>query len=393
MAGIFNQKVERCRRIHLSCIRTNQSRHMKKRPFNQNKRDIMKNSSTQRIDQLTGLRFFAALLVFVSHLKWDSSPDFIRSIFANGYVGVSFFFVLSGFVLSYSYQDKIINGQITGKRYLFLRLARLSPLHFAIAIPFIGLAINSDQINLFALLANLSYMQSWVPISSVYFSFNAPSWSLSNEMFFYACFFFLVTMTLKRLINIGACLLILIFIAATMVTIYLDGSKFFGSNKTLAHWIFYIFPGFRIIEFICGMILFRLWVSGYKIKSYFVIPAYALLVVSMYFANFIPEAFRMSLYFLPVIVFFLFVHLQGEGVINGLLKSKFMVLLGNASFAFYLIHQPLIYIFTELLETFNLGNFYFFATTLTIITLLSIVIYLTYERWAERKLKEFAIKL
>ena len=62
----------------------------------------MKNDLSLRLDQLTGLRYFAALLVFVSHLNWDNSSDLIKTIFGSGYIGVSFFFVLSGFVLSYS---------------------------------------------------------------------------------------------------------------------------------------------------------------------------------------------------------------------------------------------------------------------------------------------------
>ena len=59
-------------------------------------------ATIRKLDQLTGLRYFAALLVFFSHLELDGSHDFLRDVFNSGYVGVSFFFLLSGFVLSYS---------------------------------------------------------------------------------------------------------------------------------------------------------------------------------------------------------------------------------------------------------------------------------------------------
>ena len=353
----------------------------------------MKNNSLLRLDQLTGLRYFAALMVFVSHLKWNNSADFIKTIFNSGYVGVSFFFVLSGFVLSYSYQEKIIKEKIKFTKYIYLRLARLTPLHFATLIVFNGLIIYTGEYNPLILFANIAYLQSWIPNSFVYFSFNSPSWSLSNEMFFYSCFFFMAAIPLIKLLKTAIGLLILILICATVVTIFFDGSKLFGSYFTVAHWMFYIFPGFRILEFICGMILFNLWKLGYVSSSNFVVPAYLILILAMYFADIVPEAFRMSLFFLPVIFIFLCVHLQGDGLVNKFLKTKTMVLLGNASFAFYLIHQPLIRIFEKELARFGLGDFGFFIISLTAITLLSIATYLTYEKWAENKLKKLADRI
>ena len=159
------------------------------------------------------------------------------------------------------------------------------------------------------------------------------------------------------------------------------------------HWMFYIFPGSRILEFLCGMILFHFWKSGHVKHSNFIVPAYLFLILAMYFADVVPEAFRMSLFFLPVIVLFLFAHLKGDGIINRFFKTRMMILLGNASFAFYLIHQPLIHIFKRLLNRFNLGDFSFFLISLTAITLLSIATYLIYEKWAERKLKQLSYRM
>lgn len=56
-----------------------------------------------RIDQLTGLGFLAALFVFASNLKWEHSWSIVAKLAEQGSIGVSFFFVLSGFVISYSY--------------------------------------------------------------------------------------------------------------------------------------------------------------------------------------------------------------------------------------------------------------------------------------------------
>lgn len=332
------------------------------------------------------------MLVFLSHLDWSASNHLFQKIFYSGYVGVSFFFVLSGFVLSYSYQEKILKGDITFKKYFFLRFARLTPLHFGTALPIIGLALYFGNFNLSYLILNLSYMQSWIPNSTIYYSFNAPSWSLSNEMFFYLCFFFLVKIPLSSLLRFGALLLLTVFVSALVVTLFLDDLKLYG-NSTLAHWMFYIFPGFRLLEFIAGMLLFHLWKRGYVFNSYVLPFAYLTLFLAMYFGNHVPEAFKVSLFFLPVIVFFLFSHLQDHGFIIEILRSKPFVLLGNASFAFYLIHQPLITAFTKILASLNIGDFSFFLIALLIISLLSIAVHLTYEKWFERRLREFAKKI
>ena len=71
-----------------------------------------------KIDQLTGMRFVAAMAVFLSHLGANPDASMLGRIFAEGYVGVSFFFVLSGFVLSHSYAEKLRQGEI-GKKPIF----------------------------------------------------------------------------------------------------------------------------------------------------------------------------------------------------------------------------------------------------------------------------------
>ena len=85
--------------------------------------------------------------------------------------------------------------------------------------------LDTEKFNPIILFANLSYLQSWIPNSSVYFSFNAPSWSLSNEVFFYLCFFFLAAIPFRKLLNIAIGLFTLLIISASAVTIFFDGDK------------------------------------------------------------------------------------------------------------------------------------------------------------------------
>jgi peptidoglycan/LPS O-acetylase OafA/YrhL len=339
-----------------------------------------------RLDQLTGLRYFAALLVFLSHVTWTGTDPTLVAVFRSGYVGVSFFFVLSGFVLAHSYGQRIASGALGFGRYVLLRLARLTPLHFATAIPFIALALHRSEFHPLTALLNLLYLQSWVPDSTVYFSLNKPSWSLSDEMFFYVCFFPLVFVPVRRLARLGLALLVVVVLAATYVETQLPGRILAGENS-FGHWLFDVFPGFRLLEFIVGMLLHAAWTRRVALPAWTVPLAWVVLFAAMALADRVPESFRLSLYFLPCIVLFFYSHLDVANASSRFFASRPLVLLGNASFAFYLVHQPLIGILTRVLAGRGLGNGMFCAIALAVATTLSIVTYLVYERPAERYLK------
>src|SRR5262245_2820584 len=91
---------------------------------------------TQEIPALTGIRFYAALFVYLSHIPVVPGMDVFASghlVFNAGVVGVSFFFVLSGFILTYNYAGSFRNGvSETGyKKFVWDRLTKIYPVHFA----------------------------------------------------------------------------------------------------------------------------------------------------------------------------------------------------------------------------------------------------------------------
>src|SRR5437764_11248338 len=93
-----------------------------------------------------------------------------------GYIGVDFFFVLSGFVLTWSARPDL--GPL---RFWQNRFARIWPLHLTtlgLAV-LVGVAVGVGDLT--ALVSNLFLVQAWWPQQHVYFGFNAVSWSLSCE--------------------------------------------------------------------------------------------------------------------------------------------------------------------------------------------------------------------
>lgn len=152
---------------------------------------------TPRLDQLTSLRFFAAFAVLFYHTAFIFSlanepwHSLALTIFDQGYSGVTFFFILSGFILSHTYQDALVSGRVTAKKYILLRMARIFPLHWVMAAILILHPFNTDA-RPSEVILNLMLLQSWSPDIHYIFSLNGVSWTLSAELFFYCAFVYLV---------------------------------------------------------------------------------------------------------------------------------------------------------------------------------------------------------
>src|SRR5689334_15357965 len=145
----------------------------------------------QHFPALTGLRFVLALWVILHHVTGPgqmleaaalSLPHAVYRLIRGGYLAVTTFFVLSGFVLSRSYPL----AQWSGRRLLLYgagRLARVYPVYLLsllLVAPFI--VADSVQSKSGYLIAHLTLAQGW--LGSIPVNWNTPAWSLSCEMFF-----------------------------------------------------------------------------------------------------------------------------------------------------------------------------------------------------------------
>lgn len=148
---------------------------------------------TTRLDSLTGLRFPAALLVFAHHaflpipplrlLADDATEYRLAGWFTQaGGLGVTFFFVLSGFVLTWSARDRDTTTGFWRRR--FVKIYPNYVVTWALALSLFALYYTSAGVAV----ANLFMVQVWWPEFMTNFSVNAPSWSLAVEAVFYLCF-------------------------------------------------------------------------------------------------------------------------------------------------------------------------------------------------------------
>lgn len=329
---------------------------------------------------LTGLRFIAALMVYLCHLNTDYFGVFVKEMFSQGFIGVSFFFILSGFILSYSYEDKLKNEVTSKRQFILLRLAKIVPMHLLLAMPFILLTIHLKNFDFSKTLTNILLMQSWIPKEDYYFSLNGVSWSLSDELFFYLMFIPLIyTSITKKVITA-------ISIITLLLTIYF--LKIIQTEE-LNHWLYYIFPVSRLVEFICGMIIYACWKNSRQqtVDSLLFLISLLPLLIAIYYSNNINNSLRYSLYYLlPMVIFFTSCIYLRNGVIHTILSSKTLELLGKSSFIFYLIHQPII-LFCFKIFGHNPGPLYLIAL-LVIITIVSIILYKLVEEPLELMLRK-----
>lgn len=292
------------------------------------------------ISPLTSLRFVFALMVYMSHaiiFDQDDSP-FLYHIFYEGYVGVSFFFILSGFILAYTYQDKFSEKLISKRFFYTARFARIYPLHILTLLIWVYMRkdhpLNEPYFtNLFA---NVFLLQSFYPTEEI--RFNAVAWSLSAEMFFYILFPFIIqwiTTTVRSKIYT-------IFMSATIFMLVLC-AVFGGTENEL--WFFYGFPPVRLLDFVLGIILYNLCkkinIEEFRKRFSFTaieISAIVLFVAFFISAYYIPQVYRHALwYWLPVGLLISIFSFQ-SGCISKLLSNNTFVYLGEISFSFYMFH-------------------------------------------------------
>ena len=140
----------------------------------------MSNQRQGQLDSLTGLRFFAAMMVFVNHLLFAfpdlSTEGLIHDVFEPlGTAGVCFFYVLSGFILTYVYSSR--SEPLSIRKFYLKRIARIWPLHLVtMLIMLFGVVTLRYQLNqpqgAAQIVANVFLLQTWWPDYDWVFSIN-----------------------------------------------------------------------------------------------------------------------------------------------------------------------------------------------------------------------------
>lgn len=206
------------------------------------------------LNGINALRGIAILLVMFHHL----SAYFGMSTWF-GYVGVSIFMVMSGFLEGYHnlYNDNCMNG----KELLFKKIKSFLPLHIIMFIMAFGLTIIEYKKNqssnfgviILVMLANLFFVQGFIPIRKFYFGMNGVEWYMTSYLFFIYLMPNIIKWA-KKLKN-EKMILILIMMLQLMFAVIIGKLKL-SDNMFL--WIIYVNPFIRIIDYVEGILLSKI---------------------------------------------------------------------------------------------------------------------------------------
>lgn len=291
-----------------------------------------------RLPSLTGLRFLAAFVVFGFHLHagglftGTGAEGVLDAVFGQGATGVGFFFLLSGFVLTWSAREGT-PARTAWRR----RAAKVLPNHVVVwVVALAGLAWVGG-VSPVAGVLGLFLLQAWVPVQSVYFGVNTPAWSLSCEAAFYAAFPLLLRLVdrvpARRLWALAIGLMAAV-VLVPVVALPMPGD--------LEYWFVYVFPVTRALEFALGMVLARIVRAGRWVRLGF-LQAGALAVVGYVVSGRLPGTFGYVAG--TVVPLALLIPAAAVADITGARspwRGRVAVLLGEVSFAFYLVHQVVI---------------------------------------------------
>ena len=316
---------------------------------------------------LTGIRFYAALLVFVAHTTEFPGLEWLREIHffkVAGSMGVSVFFVLSGFILTYNYAA-VFAGGVTGKAwraFVWQRLAKIYPTHLLTLLIAIPLQVFSPNLPLDwrAVPVQLLLVQCFVPFGTppLHAYLNAPSWSISCEFFFYLLAPFGICGLGKGGRKAASVAAVAGYAAVVCAGLSLLASHHHLSNSGrltdgglfayLDHRYFtYYFAPTRFLEFLGGILV----AFAYLRKTGGISPVLTTLYAGLAILLLTAGAWMQQLFswplqdafdYLPGAALLIYILARGSGWVAAHLSGRRMEVLGMASFSFYMIHMPVI---------------------------------------------------
>ena len=299
------------------------------------------------IETLQGCRIIFIFLIFMSHFTWPGVEEFCF----GGECGVSFFFMLSGFVLCHAHGKEVRERKFSSKKFILRQLTKLYPLHIATMLAAMLIGIKAQIYPEWQSLSlNVLLLQSWIPDEGIYFAYNGVSWFLSDILFFYLMFPFLVNGITKASKARLAC------IAAAVVLAYVCIQT--AIPDEYVNSLLYVSPAFRVIDFAAGIILYRVYASeftrsvilkiqsgGYTVSS-IVGCAAILLMIATYavYQETEPRWRTASLFWLtlPVFIYFMAITDKTGGIVADLLKSRIAIWLSRLTMEIFMTHKIMI---------------------------------------------------
>lgn len=293
------------------------------------------------INTLTGLRGVAALWVCLLHYNYGQTGSLGLKLIAHGDWGVIIFFILSGFIMAYVYQDWFSEPN-DWRRFLLLRFARVYPLHLITLLVMVvaiwaNLIKQEENDTLFTFVLNIFLLHGWGFVEKI--SWNDPSWSISIEAFCYLIFPLLlikIRAANPLVVLIGLLAVVLLNPYGSLIReIFGRPVVQFGYGVSLFTWT---------VVFAIGVALYQLVIEFKRFGDVMVCTGIALIISGALCLEFPSNPSMLA--FLVVASSFLIAGLYQEGPLGKFIfANSVTVFLGDISYALYLTHIIVLDIF------------------------------------------------
>ncbi len=362
--------------------------------------------SHKKIPVLDAFRFFASVLVVLVHYEVIFGESVVYGTFAT--TAVSWFFIVSGFILSYTYPS--LDSLQDYRRFYFHRIIRIYPVYFlAVVVSSLFVSLNYlaigdeffSEVNrpfelihdlpeqkeaaffTLATLRHLVFAQSVGSVETFKLVFNGPLWSIVLEIYFYLAFplLLLLIKPLNTMTRVIAAFITGYLLQLWLIQVNLPEAESYDVINLNVP--VYTNPFIRGIEFIFGMLLYKVFtfwdlqkIVGRSNWTPTILTVLLYVIVVIYVHDNIP--YQYSSFFLVVpfvtIMIYALLRLQWHPA-NHIVR--YCTTLGGISYVLYSFHWPLM----EIIRFYNLlprMSFQFMQPVLVMLALL-VVSYLIYR--------------
>lgn len=312
---------------------------------------------TPRLDALTSLRFFTALWVFLFHIhiRWPLKlGPIVDSFIRVGAFGMSFFFILSGFILAYRYKADIVSDRLDYARYVITRFGRIYPNYLFVLLitaPLINwdtapvrgaLGDDMGQSLLFLMSASALLFAALTLIQGFFYTHfgfwaNGGAWSLSVEFFCYL----LLPVIVSSCAALTQAQCRAGFYALAVLSSVIGATAVLSQAESAS---VYAHPAIRALEFVMGVIAFKLfheynWTIERPLRIVAGLVCYSV-VAGFFPGNYILHNFVVA----PLIGFIIVAAVTNRGFQNAL-SHRVLIYLGETSYAFYMFQLFVLLLF------------------------------------------------
>jgi peptidoglycan/LPS O-acetylase OafA/YrhL len=354
-----------------------------------------------RLNALTGLRCFAAINIVLFHFSNPKWFGWLAPVVDAGYVSVSYFILLSGFVLTYNYSARARVGEMDRVRFWKARFARTYPIYllgllFSWGTVAREYASHTHGMFWAGMALTPLLLQGWIPAIATFL--NTPAWTMSAEAFYYA--FFPWVARWKRpqrastqVLKLGGVWLLGMLPGALYMVFNPDGIAHVN-RWSYGHWLWALkyTPYAHVASFIFGVLLAGLdeiMARQSRLRFWLALGGFAGIYGLLALGPLVPYAILHDGLLMPLFACIV-LGLAGENPLASALGKRPLVLLGEASYCLYMLHFSLWNLIhqTHILNRLGISRFDPWVSYLLLIALAMVALYLV-EKPAQRQLRKW----